>query len=82
MIIFNTSGSTLETQVYQSYYSVFHNSLPVDTNISNSTQLSELCENELYEYLTKYTSQQIYDLHQASSQLLWDSRIEFAGNDT
>eukprot|EP01084_Bolivina_argentea_P303825 524653_1 len=78
-IIFNTSNTTT---VFQSYYSVFHNSLPDDTNINNSNDLTKLCETELNTYLTNYTPQQIYNIHQSSATTLWNKRIEFNGNDT
>jgi len=41
------------------------------------------CENELLNYLTNYSYNEIYDLHRDTmKQIFWNTRIEFVGNKT
>ena len=51
-------------------------------NISDVTNLTQYSEMELTKYLTQYTPQEIFTKHQDVMQSIWNTRIEFIGNDT
>ena len=60
-----------------SYYSVWHNSLQFDTNITNnSTKLAIHSGDELNEFLTQYTFDELFFKHCESMNALWNLRIE------
>eukprot|EP01084_Bolivina_argentea_P292357 502591_1 len=65
-----------------SFYGVLHNSLALDTNISDAMELTTYCQNELMTYINSYTPSEIFSMHTNAMQSIWNSRIEFIGNTT